>query len=259
MLPNIFWCQSSLVAQHSVTLEIAPLFNRKKLRLDTPKEFDLNGETIVLDAFRFYLSGITLLRKGDAIWEEANSYHLIDAADPNSLQIELPSEDPILYDAIRFQLGIDSVTNVSGVFGGDLDPTKSMYWAWQSGYINFKLEGSSPNSPARNNAFQFHLGGYAAPFANMQTITLFTDKLDMNLKDGKSKVKKGDSGSIGENGDTGKRDESFGKKCKRIVVQFDVGKYLSNYDLSQHYKVMSPSEEGTQMARVAARYFGIKW
>lgn len=76
------------------------------------------------------------------------------------------------YDAFRFNPGIDSLENVSGAFGGDLDPTKGMYWAWHSGDINFKLEGHSAGCGSRDNAFQLRLGGYQAPHASLQTIHL---------------------------------------------------------------------------------------
>ncbi|MEZ4798230.1 MAG: MbnP family protein [Flavobacteriales bacterium] len=63
---------------------------------------------------------------------------------------------------INFSVGIDSITNVSGVMGGDLDPTKGMYWTWQSGYINFKLESSK---------ITYHLGGYASPYPTIQNFS----------------------------------------------------------------------------------------
>ena len=86
------------------------------------------------------------------------------------LILKLPPD--LTYDQLAFDIGIDSITNVSGAMGGDLDPTKGMYWTWQSGYINFKLEGTSPDCPARKNEFQFHLGGYAYPNASVQKIAL---------------------------------------------------------------------------------------
>ena len=63
--------------------------------------------------------------------------------------------------------------------GGDLDPTKGMYWAWQSGYINFKMEGSCSQCLATKNNFEFHLGGYQQPFYAMQTIELNTTACEM--------------------------------------------------------------------------------
>ena len=78
------------------------------------------------------------------------------------------------FNTIAFNLGIDSITNVSGAQGGDLDPTKGMYWAWQSGFINIKLQGTSNSCPPPKNEFEFHLGGYQYPFNSLQTIILKT-------------------------------------------------------------------------------------
>ena len=72
---------------------------------------------------------------------------------PSSLALQIPSNIP--FSKLKFQLGIDSLTNVSGAMGGDLDPTKGMYWTWQSGYINMKIEGKSNSCKTRKNQFQF--------------------------------------------------------------------------------------------------------
>jgi hypothetical protein len=76
------------------------------------------------------------------------------------------------FDEIQFSIGIDSLTNVSGAMGGDLDPVNGMYWSWQSGYINFKVEGNSEKSGAVHKDFQFHIGGYLKPFETLQTVIL---------------------------------------------------------------------------------------
>jgi hypothetical protein len=51
-----------------------------------------------------------------------------------------------------------------------------MYWSWNSGYIFFKMEGTSPVSTQNGNIFQYHIGlfgGYTAPtINNLKTITL---------------------------------------------------------------------------------------
>ena len=60
-------------------------------------------------------------------------------------------------------LGVDKKHNTSGANSGDLDPVNGMFWSWQSGYINFKIEGVSPSCDTRKNKFQFHIGGYQTP------------------------------------------------------------------------------------------------
>jgi hypothetical protein len=59
---------------------------------------------------------------------------------------------------------------------GDLDPIKGMYWAWQSGYINMKIEGKSSSCRTRKNEFQFHIGGYLSPYYAMRKVALTYDK-----------------------------------------------------------------------------------
>ena len=56
-----------------------------------------------------------------------------------------------------------------------------MYWAWQSGYINFKIEGKSSSCKTRNNAFQFHVGGYLKPNYAIRTIELETKNSNFEI------------------------------------------------------------------------------
>jgi hypothetical protein len=51
-----------------------------------------------------------------------------------------------------------------------------MYWAWQSGYINMKIEGKSSSCKTRKNEFQFHIGGYLSPYYAMRKVALTYDK-----------------------------------------------------------------------------------
>jgi hypothetical protein len=127
---------------------------------------------IAIHTLRFYISGIELWADGKKIWAETNSYHLVDAIEPDLESITLNVPATIHFNQCHFNLGIDSVTNAAGAAGGDLDATKGMYWAWQSGYINLKLEGSSPLCPTRKQAFRFHLGGFREETYCMQQITL---------------------------------------------------------------------------------------
>ena len=66
---------------------------------------------------------------------------------------------------------------------GVLDPASSMdngmYWTWNSGYIFFKMEGSSPAAPADptgNRKFRYHIGGFggysAKTFNNIKSVSI---------------------------------------------------------------------------------------
>ena len=50
---------------------------------------------------------------------------------------------------------------MSGAQTGALDPLNAMFWAWHTGYIMFKLEGSSPQSTSINNKMEYHIGGFS--------------------------------------------------------------------------------------------------
>ncbi len=105
-----------------------------------------------IDALKFYISNIQFFKSGRVVFKENNSFHLIDAAQSYSETLSVADSEDIRFDEVRFSIGIDSATNTAGVLGGDLDPTKGMYWTWQSGYINFKLEGTSTICNTKNNA-----------------------------------------------------------------------------------------------------------
>jgi len=169
------WCPVLLTAQSGVSsgfvLHVQPFFQQQQVRLNEPMR-TAAGDTLVLHMLRFYLCDFTFLNKGEVVFEEREGRHLVDLESENtqSLAFSHPAHRP--FDAMAFTLGIDSATNVSGAMGGDLDPTKGMYWTWQSGYVNFKAEGFYEKCPTRQGAFQFHLGGYMPPFPAVRRIQI---------------------------------------------------------------------------------------
>lgn len=157
--------------QGTATLQLRPLFNAQPV---VPGRLVLNPKTndsLRIDVLRFYISGIRFYSH-DTLVATDSLYHLVDMEHPVSLRIACTFSHPLIFDRVKFNIGVDSLTNVSGVSGGDLDPTRGMYWAWQSGYINFKLEGYSPLCKTRHQKFQYHLGGYIAPWATLQQVEM---------------------------------------------------------------------------------------
>lgn len=137
-------------------------------------KFD-NGSQVAdidIEQLQFYVSGVKLYDGGKTVFAEQDSYHLIVREDSARSGFTLDIPSGIEFTHIQFNLGVDSTMNVSGAFGGDLDPMHGMYWVWQSGYINFKLEGTSVLCPARHHRFQFHIGGYQYPNASIQQVRL---------------------------------------------------------------------------------------
>ena len=146
LLGFLFLFQVQLFGQQERTNSIVfhPLFGQEQLTLGDKNYVEDSGTILQFSTLKFYISEVQFLNHEKVVWKEKNSYHLVDATLEASLKLALDCPADLLFNKVQFQLGIDSVTNVSGVMGGDLDPSKGMYWAWQSGYINFKLEGNSP-------------------------------------------------------------------------------------------------------------------
>ncbi len=150
-----------------------------------------NQDTLQLTTVKFYISDLQILYADNTVLKEKNSYHLLDVENQVSLKIAIGKKNEKVISKIKFQIGIDSTASVSGALAGDLDPSKGMYWAWQSGYINMKIEGKSASCKTRKNEFQFHIGGYLKPNyamrevildANNHIVTVDVSKLFSNIK-----------------------------------------------------------------------------
>ena len=133
-------CIQTSFAQQTIALNFNPQFQHATLALDSNYMLE-DHSTIQIETFKFYISSITFYKKGLLVDQEKNSYHLLDCENPQSLNLKIQKNKTNEFDQLQFQVGIDSATNSAGALGGDLDPTKGMYWTWQNGYINFKLEG----------------------------------------------------------------------------------------------------------------------
>ncbi|WP_276134906.1 MbnP family protein [Polluticoccus soli] len=127
------------------------------------------GDSIFITNYKYYISNITLPTvNGDAV-VELDSYHLINEAKPKSKEFDVylpPGE----YSAIRFMIGVDSLHNVSGAQTDALDPINAMFWDWNTGYINAKLEGRLNN--AEQTDYSFHIGGFAGSNSTLRWATL---------------------------------------------------------------------------------------
>lgn len=137
-------------------------------------KFDLapiHKDSISIEEFKFYVSDLILKQNNVTVYENKNLFKLVDLSEESSFTISTLVPSHLLFNSISFSLGVDSNTNKEGIHSGDLDPTKGMYWTWQSGYINLKLEGSSPLCPTRKHKFQFHIGGFGEGQYPLQTIT----------------------------------------------------------------------------------------
>lgn len=146
----------------------------------------LQKDSIQITTFKFYISNLTYYYQNSIVFKNSSLFRLIDLSEDTIVRMisQIPSH--LLIDKLSFDIGIDSNINRLGVQEAELDPTNGMYWSWQSGYINFKLEGTSPKCNTRKNRFQFHIGGFLPNQYALQTIIIdnpnkVNTKIDVNL------------------------------------------------------------------------------
>ena len=178
-------------------------------------------DTLQIDAIRFYVSDIQI-QYADDTFLKSDTNHLVDLEIPTSHQIPLGLNNKKEIKKIIFSVGVDSLASVSGALSGDLDPAKGMYWAWQSGYINMKIEGKSASCKTRKNQFQFHLGGYLKPYNALRTIALET------------------------------------KNTHTINVAVDLANFFSEVSLSQINSVMIQGKRAMQLADTSVKMFTVE-
>lgn len=210
-----------LPAQTDVCIPFQPTLFGEKIALEKAVKMP-DGDSIALHTLRFYLSSFVFYKNGKVIFVEENSYHLLDLEDEATMILPFAFPQKFDFDSLHFNLGVDSATTVSGAMGGDLDPALGMFWTWQSGYINVKLEGSSPKSPARDGAFQFHLGGYLPPFQTIQVVGL-----------------------------------KFGSTLNPSEIRLDLTPFFDKTDWSKKPNIMSPCREAVDLSTILAKSFHV--
>lgn len=126
------------------------------------------GETFRVTKLNYYISNIRLTKTNgrEFVVLQDSSYFLVMEDDSESQRLlinNIPAGD---YNRITFMIGVDSLRSTMDISKrtGVLDPAQGhdgMYWTWNSGYIFFKMEGTSPSAPADDeNKFYYHIGGF---------------------------------------------------------------------------------------------------
>lgn len=109
----------------------------------------VESDQIKLTNMRFYVA-----LGNDSVVE--TEYQLIDMLEgKKTIEVKSKAVPKFLY------FGTDSLTNVASGFRGDLDPINGMYWTWNTGFINLKLEGEIPDG----EIVEWHIGGYQVPYS----------------------------------------------------------------------------------------------
>lgn len=204
LLCNVLQSQDSLFISFLPTIEL-------EVKDSLPK----------IEMLKAYVNSFQLWCKDELVWEGGKNHFLLDIEKPESLLLGFSLPKKLKYDAIQFMLGVDSTIQAGGVMGGDLDPLKGMYWTWNTGYINFKLEGTSPESNERNHGFQYHLGGYQAPYPSNQIIRL-----------------------------------AVAKKAQ-LIIKINPFLFLEQVDIAEEATLMSPGKRAQELSILATEIFSI--
>ena len=203
----------------STTIKVDLKFNEKSIQLG--EKYISKNDTLTLETIKFYLSSFEIDYNDNSTCKEATSYHLIDIEKPESLQFILNSTSTKKIKTIKFNIGVDSLASVSGAMADDLDATNGMYWAWQSGYINMKIEGKSNSCKTRKNQFHFHVGGYLKPNYALRNININCNN----------------------------------KNNQEVIIKVDLAKLFDEVHLSETNSIMIPGKEAMKIADELVKIF----
>lgn len=183
-----------------LSVEFDNIAGAADLQLNTGTYTNAVGESFKVNKLVYYISNFKLTNVDGSVYTvpQDNCYFLVDESDAASHQpvLSVPEGE---YKTVSFMIGVDSLRNTADISKrtGVLDPAGAaadMYWGWNSGYIFFKMEGSSTAIATGGGVFMYHIGGfggYSSPTANnTRTITL-----DLTAR-GTPKVKAGKETNI---------------------------------------------------------------
>lgn len=202
------------LSQDSLLLHFAPTWNGTPVKLNTSYTTD-DKVFIEIAQLKFYISNISTSKS-----EDLQNYHLFDLTNTPSLSFKIPAHKA---SQLSFNLGIDSLTNMQGVQGQDLDPMKGMYWTWQSGYINVKLEGFYSKEFTGEEEFTFHLGGYSGNKNAIQKVEL-----------------------------------AINPKQKEIFIEMNLATFFNQINVIEQNTIMSPSVKAVEMSKTMAEIFSVE-
>ncbi|GAB3554629.1 MbnP family protein [Spirosoma fluminis] len=180
-------------AMGSLVLTFDNVVGNQDLALNTGTYQNTAGEQFTVSRLNYFVSNIRLKRTdgSDYVVPQDSSYFLVQEADPASQVVTVRNVPVGDYTGITYLIGVDSLRSTMDISRrkGVLEPAgghnAGMYWDWNSGYIFFKLEGTSPQAPADpsgSRIFQYHIGlfgGYdTKTLNNLRTATVpFTNNV----------------------------------------------------------------------------------
>jgi len=167
-------------------------FGDKEIELDNATYTTGQSEDIKISVFNYWITNIKLKKNDGTYFTEDESYRLMRADKHATLHFHIEDVPVGTYTGIEFMIGVDVPRNTSGAQTGALDPAVNgdMFWSWSTGYIQAKLEGTSPQSTEPNNFVQYHIGGVKAGSETPRAVSLtFANAMEVGQKAGAIKIK----------------------------------------------------------------------
>jgi hypothetical protein len=158
-------------AQHDIELHFVPTLKGVVINEQPFCSSSSDSAEICLHVFRFYIHDVQFNSKGRCVTVNPSGHFLIDVKHAASTHLHFTLTDSVSVDELKFTIGVDSVLQQNGAHSGVLDPIEGMYWTWQSGYINWKLEAEM-RVVEQKDTITWHIGGYRNPFNTLQKISL---------------------------------------------------------------------------------------
>jgi hypothetical protein len=192
--------QSTVVVHHQVKL------GEVQVLLGEWQKSDSNV-SVRIDKLRWYVSLPPAGKKGSKAW-------LLDLADSASLDQQMSRP---VNNRISLLFGIDSTIQVGGVGTGALDPLRGMYWTWQTGYVQWKMEGAI-RVDGVESPLELHLGGFDGATKSQSILS----------------------------------DYLIYPTTNSVIAQWDISPFLAEVVRRKKFGVMSPSPIARDYCRIIA-------
>jgi hypothetical protein len=192
--------QSAVVVHHQVKLGEVPVLLGEWQKSDS-------NVSVRIDKLRWYVSLPPAGKKGSKAW-------LLDLADSASLDQQMSRP---INNKISVLFGIDSAIQVGGVGTGALDPLRGMYWTWQTGYVQWKMEGAI-RVDGLESTLELHLGGFDGATKSQSMLSDYLIYPTINS----------------------------------VIAQWDISPFLAEVVRRKKFGVMSPSPIAREYCRIIA-------
>lgn len=167
-------------------------FGNEELALNTGSYTTAQNEQLTISTLNYWFTNIVFIKSDGSEYAEPGSYRLIRGDQSSTMHFHVEGVPNGIYKGVKFTIGVDVARNTSGAQTGALDPTINgdMYWSWLTGYIQLKLEGTSPASTETDNVYKYHIGGVATGTETPREVTLtFPQEIAIGDKDGSLTMK----------------------------------------------------------------------